>query len=124
MVRGEESWPAARFYFEQAKKSAGNTEANAEWRMALSGLAVSEKKTAEAAGLYNEVLLDAGMRASTLHKGDSSEQAGTMAEQAFKSLMERNADVYKPFESRRRRQADLAKVRAFGAGYGGVSERY
>jgi hypothetical protein len=91
----------SRFYFEQCKATARGAEQQTEWRLAMSDLSLLEKKWAEAASLFNDVLTDAALRGAAYHKGDALARGGVVAEMRFRSLVEKNgAVVYKPYEER------------------------
>lgn len=91
----------SRFYYEQCKATARGAEQQAEWRLAMSDLSLQEKKWAEAAALFNDVLTEPALRAAPYHKGDALARGGVVAEMRFRSLIEKNgAAVYKPYEDR------------------------
>lgn len=88
----------SRFFFEQAKVTARDSEQQAEWRLSMAQLARAQKQFDEAAQLYAEVLVDSGMRAAQYRRGDQLSRAGVSAESSMRTLLELSADSYKRFE--------------------------
>lgn len=77
----------ARFYFQQCQLTARTPETNAEWRLLLAPLTLTQQHFAEAATLYNDVLTDSGLRNATFRRRESITRAGLAAESRFRELI-------------------------------------
>ncbi|MEI8195542.1 MAG: PQQ-binding-like beta-propeller repeat protein, partial [Phycisphaerae bacterium] len=77
----------ARFYFKQCQLTARTPDTNAEWRLLLAPLALTQQHFDEAANLYNEVLTDSTLRNAIFRRGESVARAGLAAEGRFRELI-------------------------------------